>query len=243
MNKTNQSAEHSDAEDTQNHTEHEELALSGMGNHSEYSYLSPAVLSTTDMRNTISLIAREIEDRYKEGVFAYIDAVANYTEEIEKLKHKILLQTQLNSEDEAALQKFQNEIFFEERTLERLNEQFAQKAISMEEFKTQYSTFMEEGARRQILSTKEKEILALNDEIEEFEMKLLAQELERLNLLETLEPKRQVLLGLEEALEALEWKKKHFESTQLQQIHALPSVKEVSAEEGNEEDIVDTKAY
>ena len=172
---------------------------------------------------SVSLVIREVENRYREGLLAYMDAVARFEEEIGMLEGKISRLKALSAPDEAKLSLYAEEVRVEERMLERLNAELLQKIATYEAFLNEYADMVDEAATEKVKRTKSREIVILHDEIEESELKLLQTELERLNLIEKLEPIRQEIRHLEGLRSELERKKKHFELTRLQQAHTAPA--------------------
>jgi len=189
----------------------------------------------------ISMVVREVENRYREGILAYMDVVAQYEEEIAALRERIATLKAQSAPQEAKLSLFGEEVRVEERMLERLNAAFLQKIASYEEFKSEYTELVDEKAKKQIETSKTKEIRHLHDEIEESESRLLATELERLNILEKLEPLRQEADRLERQTAELERKKKHFETTHLQHVHMNPTVLPKAPSGDEHEEPIDTE--
>lgn len=170
----------------------------------------------------ISMVVREVEKRYREGILAYIDVLARYKEETDTLDQKLTEARTAAAPEEAKLGMLAQEMHTEERLLERLDSEFLQKVADYEAFENEYSPLMEEGNAALLKRNKLGEIERLRDEIEEEEMKLLRLELERLNQLEKLEPIRSEITRIEHALAELERKKRSFEMTHLQQMHLRP---------------------
>ena len=189
----------------------------------------------------LSMIVREVENRYREGILAYMDVVAQYEEEIASLKERIAAMKAQSAPLEAKLSLFGEEVRVEERMLERLNATFAQKVASLEEFKSDYTDLVEKGAKEKIEASKTKEIRHLHDDIEESESKLLSIELERLNTLEKLQPLRQEIAKMEQQTVELERKKKHFETTHLQHVHMNPTVLPQAPSADTYQDPIDTE--
>jgi len=133
----------------------------------------------------VSMMAiRKTEHYYKQGIIDYAEGVHRYVLEIEKLKSQINAQAKNNEKEEQALLVLQSQIASEERLLERLNEQFSQKAKSIEELKIEYRDMIDGAEYNKLLSRKKKELFEVLDEIEELEITLLGKELERVNLLD-----------------------------------------------------------
>ena len=179
--------------------------------------------ASAELYRHVNMVVREVENRYREGILAYIDVLARYEEEIGELHQKLSASKAAAAPEEAKLSMFAEEIRIEERLLERLNSEFLQKIADYEAFEHEYSPLIEEGNAGLLKRSKLGEIARLNDEIEEEEMKLLSLELERLNQIEKLEPIRSEIVRIEHALAELERKKRYFETTHLQQMHLRPN--------------------
>jgi len=178
---------------------------------------------SAELYRHVSMVVREVENRYREGILAYIDVLARYEEEIAQLQQKLSEAKAATAPEEAKLSILAQEVRIEERMLERLNSEFLQKITDYEAFEYEYSPLMEKEGAKLLERSKHGEIERLSDEIEEGEMKLLSLELERLNQLEKLEPLRLEIGRIERALAELERKKRYFETTHLQQMHLQPN--------------------
>ncbi len=179
--------------------------------------------ASAELYRHVSMVVREVENRYREGILAYIDVLARYEEEIGELHQKLSEVKAAAAPEEAKLSMLAEEVRIEGRLLEHLNSEFMQNITAYEAFQHEYSPLMEEENADLLKRSKQGEIARLNDEIEEGEMKLLSLELERLNQVEKLEPIRSEIGRLEHALSELERKKRHFETTHLQQMHLRPN--------------------
>ncbi len=178
--------------------------------------------ASAELYGHVSMVVREVESRYREGILAYIDVLARYKEETDALTQKLMETKTVAAPKEAKLSMLVQEVHTENRLLERLNSEFLQKVADYEAFEHEYSPLMKEGNADLLKHSKLGEIARLNDEIEEGEMKLLSLELERLNQTEKLEPIRLEMVRIEQALAELERKKRYFETTHLQQMHLRP---------------------
>ena len=79
----------------------------------------------------------------------------------------------------------------------------------------------------------------VEEKIEELELIYLSHELERINALAILEPKRRYIDTLKENVKELELEKEHFASTKLHQLPQMGLANNVVTNE-NTEEIVDT---
>lgn len=170
---------------------------------------------------SIEKVIKEMEKRYTQGTLAYTESLHRYTIEIEKLKAQIKTSIAEKAAEEKSLTKIEHENLYNEKLLDRLSDQFCKKAESIEELNDEYSSIIDTKEYTKILLRKKKDITALQDEIDEIETSLLDRELERLNLLEKLEPKRMAIAQMEAEITQLELEKEHFGLTKLQQIPYL----------------------
>ncbi len=191
-----------------------------------------SALASAELYRHVSMVVREVENRYREGILAYIDVLAQYEEEIGGFQQKLSEAKAAAAPEEAKLTMLAEEIRIEERMLERLNSEFLQKLTDYEAFEHEYSPLMEEENAGVLKRSKRGEIERLKDEIEEGESKLLTLELERLNQIEKLEPIRSKIGNIEHALAEFERKKRYFETTHLQQMHMRPDTLLSASTEG-----------
>ncbi|CAA6808003.1 MAG: Myosin heavy chain [uncultured Sulfurovum sp.] len=174
-----------------------------------------------NIQDDLTLLAQKVDSTYKEGLYVYTEAVANYALEIEELKSQIKLEKKLNEIEEIELSNIKRDRDHEERFLEKLNETFNQKIHSINELKTEYADLMEQNNYEKILRKKKSELQLALDELEEVEITLLQQELEHINLLKILAPKRKNIVQLEEKLKKLELQKEFYSLKNLQQLPQL----------------------
>jgi hypothetical protein len=160
----------------------------------------------------------EIGRHYQEGVLEYKESIEAYNIEIEKLKEQIAIQSELCDKEEKNLLLIEHELLFESRAYEKLQLQCTSFLNSIEELQTEYKDILDERHYQATLKRKKKALFDALDDIELAEISLLKKELERLNFLETFEPKQQELKRLKLALKELEMQKRHFESMGLHKV-------------------------
>jgi len=181
----------------------------------------------------------EIDRHYKEGVFQYKESIQAYNIEIEKLKNQIDSEREYCDKEEKNLLMIDHELLFESKAYDKLQVKFAGFLNSIEELQNDYKDILEESQYTSTLKRKEKELFECLDDIELFEISLLNKELERLNLLESLEPKQVQLKRVKTALKELEMEKTYFESMGLHNVSSIQlENKSLSKEELT--DVVDT---
>lgn len=189
---------------------------------------------TSSSGTSVPAIINEIDDYYKQGAIAYAEGVSRYNVEIEKLLNCIEKAVNDKQKEEKILLGLEQELAIDNRVLEQLQDEFIQKIHSIEELNTEYKEFVDESGYTKLLAKKRRELYKTEDKIEELEITYLSHELERINMLAILEPKRHYIDTLKENIKELELEKEHFASTKL---HQLPQLGLVNKE--NTEEIVD----
>ncbi|NKQ41070.1 MAG: hypothetical protein HF962_05825 [Sulfurovum sp.] len=159
-----------------------------------------------------------VEKQYRDGVVAYAEGIQYYSLEIEKLKEQISMRISSIKQEEQALSNTTEELGYNQRLLARLNEQCSIKLNSIQELNSRYKAVMELKQYHAISKQKRLELKELLNDTEELEITLLGNEMQRLNLLEKLEPKKEAISELQMKLKILELEKKHFESSKLHRI-------------------------
>jgi len=196
----------------------------------------PAKQPEHEVQKHLSLnAAREIEKHYRDGIIAYAEGMSRYVLETSKLKANISTEKKLIEKDEAALLLIERQVGYDEKLLQKYNNNFSKKIHSIQELNREYKEMLDNEEYLKLDKRKLHELQEILDEIEELEMTVLLRELDRVNLLLKLEPKRRVILTLERELQELKLDKAYFESTKLQQI-AL-----ISNKEKPKDDTVDTE--
>jgi hypothetical protein len=108
----------------------------------------------------------------------------------------------------------------------------------IEEFKVEFEETIEKAEYDKLHKRKLKDMIQLEDEIEEVEQTLLEKELDRLNILSDLEPFNATLEEMRAKLLALELEKEHFESLQ---IHNLSNITN-QTQETKDANVVDVES-
>ena len=180
----------------------------------------------------VSVVAvREIENHYREGIIAYTEGLSRYVLEISKLKANISTEKKLIEKDETLLLLLERGVGYDEKLLEKNNDTFSQKIHSLQELDREYKDMLENKEYQKLDTRKIHELQEILDEIEELEMMLLQRELERLNMLIKLEPKRRLIRELKSELTELRLDKEYFEATKIHQIPLISNQKKLKVEE------------
>jgi len=187
----------------------------------------------------VPAIISEIDNYYKQGTMVYAEGVSRYNVEIEKLLSRIEKAVNDKQKEEAALLVLEQELAIDHRLLEQLQDEFMQKLHSIEELNTEYKELVDEAGYTKLLTRKTRELHKVEEKMEEQEFTYLSHELERINALTILEPKRRYIDTLKENVKELELEKEHFASTKLHQLPQMGLASNVVNNE-NSEEIVDT---
>lgn len=179
------------------------------------------------------------QDFYLKGLSVYAEKIKEYTLKIEKLKNQINYYAKQNEDEEQQLQEIENEISFDDKLLERLNNNLLVKIESRVLLKDELKNIEDKNYLRIFERTK-KELLAMIDEIETLEIAVLKKELTRLNMVSKLEPKKYKIEELKGYLKEFELEKEHYEHTKIYQIPQL-GLTESQTEESEVEKVIDTK--
>ena len=190
---------------------------------------------TSSSSTSVPEIINEIDNYYKQGAIAYAEGISRYNVEIEKLRNCIEKAVNDKQKEEKILLVLEQELAIDNRVLEQLQDEFMQKLHSIEELNTEYKELVDEAGYTKLLVKKRRELYQIEEKIEALEITYLSHELERINTLTILEPKRQTIDTLKENIKELELEKEHFASTKL---HQLPQLGLGNNE--NTEEIVDT---
>ena len=188
----------------------------------------------------VPAIISEIDNYYKQGTMAYAEGVGRYSVEIEKLLNCIEKAVNDKQKEEIALLSLEQELAIDNRLLEQLQNEFMQKLHSIEELNTEYKELVDEAGYTKLLARKRRELYSVQDKVEELEITYLSHELERINSLAILEPKRRYIDTLKENVKELELEKEHFASTKLHQLPQMGLANDVVNNENTTEEIVDT---
>jgi len=183
----------------------------------------------------------QVDRRYTQGVFEYKENIQTYNIEIEKLNNQITLEREYCDKEEKNLLMIEHELLFENKIYDKLQVKFLGFINSIEELKNEYKDVLDEVRYEVTLKRKEKELFECLADIEASELTLLNKELERLNVLESVEPKQKKLKKITLELKELEMEKAYFESIGLHKVSSLQvENKSFWGEESSESEIVDT---
>jgi len=195
-------------------------------------------ITETDIKMSIFSKIKEIDTLYKKGVLQYSETLQRYNIEIEKLKSEIGIETQRNIQEERCFFASETVLKHESKLFEQLHHKFSQKVSSLTELRDEYKESLEETVYNTKLIQKENELFSIIEEIEEKEIALLNQELEKINLSNILAKKLAKVEILKRSLKEIELEKNYFESTELQKLSYLNTEQLTLSSKPNE--VVDT---
>ncbi len=184
---------------------------------------APVLTQETTISNAMQTIIK-LTQHYQDSTLKYSQAIQNYNHEIEKIKAYITKAIESKSEEENIFLKCDNEVKYLSRVLEDTNAEFHKEIHALEELENEYRHSIDNSVYMRITLKKKQTLKKSLDKIEVQEEELLSQELERLNILDKLSPKRKEVEALQKELEHLELEKKHYESSKLQQVIQLPTL-------------------
>ena len=176
---------------------------------------------------------QEIMEEYQNGLIEYKESIRKQSKEIKRLRDKIELLREEIAKEQSEILKAETELEFENRDYEELNHLFTQQVNSIEELRNHYKEVIDKEKYETLLESKKRELTLLLDKIEIREIALLKSELQRLNMVGSLEPKRKQLEEFKATLQELEMEKEHFEISMLPQQFA-------GGKRGSDSNIVDT---
>jgi cupin superfamily acireductone dioxygenase involved in methionine salvage len=180
------------------------------------------LITPTDNQNITAMMAMaQVKNSLDKATLEYGTKLKEYAISISQLKEQIKVQEQKTNTYRVKFDNIAQDIEYETRLLKRLNDSFVKKAEMIEEFNVEFEGKIEKTEYDKLHKRKLKDMIQLEDEIEEVEQTLLEKELDRLNILSDLEPFNATLEEMRAKLLALELEKEHFESLQ---IHNLSNI-------------------
>ena len=196
-------------------------------------------MTETDIKMSIFSKIKEIDTLYKKGVLQYSETLQRYNIEIEKLKSEIAIESQKNTQEERDFFAVETVLKHESKLFEQLHHKFGQKVSSLTELRDEYKDSLEETIYNAKLLQKENELFTVMEEIEEKEISLLQQELEKINLSNILAKKLSKVEELKRSLKEIELEKNYFESTELQKLSYL-NPEQLTLPSSKPKEVVDT---
>jgi len=180
------------------------------------------LITPIDNQNITAMMAMaQVKNSLDKATLEYGTKLKEYAISISQLKEQIKVQEQKTNTYRVKFDNIAQDIEYETRLLKRLNDSFVKKAEMIEEFNVEFEGKIEKTEYDKLHKRKLKDMIQLEDEIEEVEQTLLEKELDRLNILSDLEPFNATLEEMRAKLLALELEKEHFESLQ---IHNLSNI-------------------
>jgi len=161
---------------------------------------------------------RDIEAYYTQSIQTYVEELSHYRVKLQKLTSDIEALKEEEQKNLILLRPIEDEVYYHQKQLDKLNQVFEQKIIYKETLDEDYEELLD-AKRKDVLHRKHKKELAqLLTEIEESETILLQQELQKINILASLEPIQQQIVQLENQYKETILDKEHYETTKASKI-------------------------
>jgi chromosome segregation ATPase len=174
----------------------------------------------------VAMALGALDSRYKENIADYAKELHAYTHKIENARIELKLLNEQKAPHSNALLSLEKEVEYGLRMLEHLTEQWLQKVAVVngleQEMKRMDVTMGSDG----VLQHRREDLKQLHDEIEDHELTLLKNELERQNLVLKIEPIDQKIRALEKKIQEYEAQKRYMESAHLHRITQVASMEQ-----------------
>ena len=187
----------------------------------EQQELSTNQISIEDSKSQVITALSMLDNIYKENITAYAQKLHECTYKIEQINNQIEPLYKELEPHKKSLEKIEKDIEYGVRTLEKLTEKWCQKSMVIDEIDDELNNLKHNSnEREQILKHRNIALKEIDFEIEETELLLLKNELEKQNILLLIEPIEQNIVELKHAIKEQEAKKRYIESSQLHNLSA-----------------------
>jgi len=191
----------------------------------------------------VTMALSALDSRYKENIAAYAQELHNYSHMIDTAHVNLNLAHKQKEPHKNALLAIEKEIDYELRLLHRLTEQWGQKTMLISELKSELKHLSSEEQSNHILHNRLKELKRLQQEIEDLELTLLKHELEKQNILLTIEPIDREIRSLQQQIGELESQKRYVESSYLHRISQVAPMQQRQLSPSAEQDTGSPETY
>ena len=171
-------------------------------------------------KSDIALALMALDNTYKENIQNYANEIHSCTYHIEKLQNRLERLKKEYTPHLTTLEEYTQEVNHTLHLLEHLTQEWLQQSAVLTALKHE----LKDSKELHISTIKHREVQLrqLDNEIADIEIKLLEQELQKQNLLLSIEPKQKEICSIEQSLKDLESKKRFIESTYLH--HLTPTI-------------------
>ena len=190
----------------------------------------PDLPSEQQITAQVTMALSALDSRYKENIAAYGEKLHHTIQTIETQKIRLASLQKEQAPHHAALSRTEKEIDYALRLLERLTEQFIQQCLVITDLEATLGHAASSQENRAPIQARYRTLHALKEEIEALELSLLNHELERENILLTLEPLTHETDALEQKIAQLESQKHYIESSHLHRLSQVTPPLQTSAE-------------
>lgn len=192
---------------------------------SETSTIDSTVKDFSKATKTDVIMALNVLDSmYKNNIRAYADALHTCTKDIENSKNTLAQLLKEIAPQKSLLDTLEKELDFELRLLEKLTQEWQQSTLIIDALHEELSQLNHSKKEREsVLKNRYSTLEKLKLEIKETEIKLLSHELEKQNILLSIEPTESKIVTLTQHIKKLENQKRYIESAQLHQISTTPN--------------------
>jgi len=179
--------------------------------------------SLADMKAEVVMALSHLDALYRQNIHAYAEKLHDYTRKIENAQNHLAQYYKEKEPYDNRLSMTQKEIDHLLLLLERLTQEWNQKSAVICELENELSQLNHSSKeRKDILKGRNETIIKLESEIEDIELLVLEQELQKQNVLLEIEPLEREINALERSIKELESEKRYIEALHLHQIS--PSV-------------------
>jgi chromosome segregation ATPase len=163
-----------------------------------------------------------LDSRYKENIADYAKELHGYTHKIENATIELKHLYEQKAPHTHTLERLEKEVEYGLRMLEHFTEQWLRKTAVASELEREMNRL--DSTDSGVLENRKEDLRQLLEEIEELELSLLKNELERQNTVLRIEPIDQKIRALEKKIQELEAQKRYMESAHLHQISQVAAV-------------------
>jgi len=167
-----------------------------------------------------------LDSMYKDNIADYAKELHAYTHKIENATIELKLLQEQKAPHSNALFTLEKEVEYGLRMLEHLTEQWLRKTAVVIELKQEMNRLESLPEKDRLLQHRREDLDLMHEEIEDLELTLLKNELERQNLVLKIEPIDQKIRALEKKIKEYEAQKRYMESAHLHRITQVASMEQ-----------------
>jgi chromosome segregation ATPase len=181
---------------------------------------------STQITAQVTMALSALDSRYKENVATYAQELHACTHKIETARITLDLTYKEKEPHSNALLSVEKDIDHEVRMLEHFTEQWVQKTVVVIELESELKQLEQTKESDIMFKNRRDELRKLQQEIEDLELTLLKNELEKQNLLLKIEPINHKIYSLQKNIREFESQKRYIESSYLHRITQVMPVQQ-----------------